>query len=360
MKNSAARFSTQLFLPTLPREPVFPSTRYQGSKLKIADWIWENIRDLHFEIALDAFGGTGAVSHLLKRQSKTVFYNDVLVFNYLIGLALIENHRVTLTESDIAWLLDTHTQVRYQDFIQQTFADIFFTDEENRWLDHVVGNIRALDDKYKQALAYFALFQACIAKRPYNLFHRRNLYLRTAEVERTFGNKTTWDTPFEEHFRNYIAEANAGVFDNGKPNVATQSDVFEIEGEFDLVYVDPPYVSADGVGVDYLDFYHFLEGIADYEHWADRIDHRLKHKGLIHSRSVWCDKNKIHDAFDRLFAKFRNSILVVSYRSNGIPSVGELTFLLQKYKGSVLEAERTDYQYVLSRKASQEVLLIAR
>ena len=35
----------------------FPKTRYQGSKLKILGWIWENIKDLKFNSALDAFGG---------------------------------------------------------------------------------------------------------------------------------------------------------------------------------------------------------------------------------------------------------------------------------------------------------------
>ena len=56
----------------------FPSTRYQGSKNKLTDWIWENIANLDFETALDAFGGTGAVSHLLKRKGKKVVYNDIL------------------------------------------------------------------------------------------------------------------------------------------------------------------------------------------------------------------------------------------------------------------------------------------
>ena len=34
--------------------PVFPSTRFQGSKLKIVDWIWGAIEGLKFEKALDA------------------------------------------------------------------------------------------------------------------------------------------------------------------------------------------------------------------------------------------------------------------------------------------------------------------
>ena len=37
----------------------FPSTRYQGSKLKFVDWIWNCIKDVPFNTVLDAFGGTG-------------------------------------------------------------------------------------------------------------------------------------------------------------------------------------------------------------------------------------------------------------------------------------------------------------
>jgi adenine-specific DNA methylase len=60
----------------------FPSTRYQGSKAKLADWIWEQIADLDFMTCLDAFGGTGAVAYRLKQAGKRVTYNDVLRFNY--------------------------------------------------------------------------------------------------------------------------------------------------------------------------------------------------------------------------------------------------------------------------------------
>jgi hypothetical protein len=52
-------------------------------------------------------------------------------------------------------------------------------------------NIGELNNEYKRAIAYSALCQACLAKRPYNLFHRANLYMRTQDVERSFGNKTT-------------------------------------------------------------------------------------------------------------------------------------------------------------------------
>ena len=58
---------------------VFPSTRYQGSKNKILDWISYSTKDLSFETVLDAFGGTGSVGYMFKKQGKQVFYNDYLM-----------------------------------------------------------------------------------------------------------------------------------------------------------------------------------------------------------------------------------------------------------------------------------------
>jgi len=344
----------------IEEDPVFPSTRFQGSKLKIVDWIWEAIKDLNFNSALDAFGGTACVGYMLKEKGKKVTYNDILKFNWYIGLALIENDSIKLTEKNVDFLLTRHSEIKYPTFVYDTFKDIYFTDDENRWIDMLVTNIDLLDDIYKKALAYFALFQACIIKRPFNLFHRKNLYLRFSDVERNFGNKATWDTPFEVHFQKFIAEANQAVFSNGQHNRALNLDVFDIKEEFDLVYIDSPYISKNGVGVDYFSFYHFLEGLINYSKWAEMIDYRTKHKKLKGNGSVWINKNQIHSAFDQLFEKFQNSILVVSYRADGIPSIEELLNLLKKYKQNVNELKRKNYKYVLSTNHSEEVLLIGK
>jgi len=37
----------------IENNPVFPSTRFQGSKLKIVDWIWDAIKDMRFHTVID-------------------------------------------------------------------------------------------------------------------------------------------------------------------------------------------------------------------------------------------------------------------------------------------------------------------
>jgi len=338
---------------------VLPSTRYQGSKYKIIKWIDYYTKDLKFDSVLDAFGGTGCVGYMFKKNSKQVFYNDSLKFNYYVGLAIIENYKTTLSDDDIDFILKKHSKIKYPTFIYDTFHNIYFTDEENKWLDVVITNIGQLKDKYKQALAYYALFQACIIKRPYNLFHRKNLYIRTAEVERSFGNKKTWDTPFEDHFRKFIEEGNNAVFDNKKKNQSFHSDSFDLDIKADLIYIDTPYISAKGVGVNYFDFYHFLEGIVFYEQWPNLIDEKSKHKKIKNGKNEWCNKGEIHQAFEKLFKKFQDSILVVSYRDDGTPTIDELVRMLKKYKKNI-EVKKLDYKYVLSNGNSKEVLIIAK
>jgi len=345
--------------PSLFADPVFPPTRYQGSKRKLAGWIWEQVRGLPFDTVLDVFGGTGAVGHRFKLHDKQVTYNDALAFNHQIGTALIENDRQRLSEADLVRIGRRDPAVDYDDFIERTFSGIYFTDAENRWLDVAVQNIPRIRDRHRRALAWHALYQSCIAKRPYNLFHRRNLYMRTADVSRSFGNKATWDRGFDDHLREHAAAANAAVFDNGRPCRALRADALDAPAGHDLVYVDPPYVSGRNVGVDYHGFYHFLEGLTDYTRWPGRVDYDSKHRRLKPIASPWTRAETNLDAFRRLFHRFADSILVVSYRSDGHPSVDQLHELLAEVKPRVRVATLDRYQYALStNRKSREVLLI--
>lgn len=349
-----------LFSEQVAHIAKFPSTRYQGSKQKFADWIWECIKHIPFNSALDAFGGTGSISFRLKEAGKCVTYNDILPFNSIIGKAIIENSNVKLEQNDIDVLLYKSPDIIYPSFIEDTFGDIYFTDEENRWLDIVTTNIRKMENPYKQAIAYFALFQSCIIKRPYNLFHRKNLYVRLQDVERSFGNKKTWDTPFEVHFRRFIEEANAAIFDNGENCNSTNHDIFDITPKYDFVYIDTPYLNESGIGVDYGDFYHFLNGLVDYENWHNNIDYNSKHLRLIRQPNVWNNPETIHMAFEQLFTKFQNTTMAISYRSNGIPSIDQIVGLLENIGKKVTIHQSSDIKYVLSTKRSKEVLIVAQ
>lgn len=275
--------------------------------------------------------------------------------------ALLANHGEELTAAEVDFLLEKHDWFVYDDFIERTFEGIYFTREENAWLDRVAQNIPLLDSPDRRAIAYYALFQACMVKRPYNLFHRKNLYMRLARVERSFGNKALWDTPFANLFRRFASIANYAAASAPQGVRVRCGDALGVDGSFDLVYLDPPYINMRGTGVNYFDFYHFLEGLLDCRSWLQRLDSSRKHLPLVGVKSPWNSAKEIRGAFAELFSRFRDSTIVVSYRDNGIPAKWELREQLEAVKGCVEVYEYGRFQYALSKdRVSQELLFVAR
>ncbi|HDY88523.1 MAG TPA: DNA methyltransferase [bacterium] len=333
-----------------------PTTRYQGSKRSILPWLYENFKTLNFKSVLDGFGGTGSVSYLLKLMGKKVTFNDALLSNYMTGVALVENQSVQLDRDDINFIFHTNGD-NYPTFIEDSFRGIYYTSEENRWLDKISFNIRMLGQKYKgevlkrkKALAYHILFQACLCKRPFNLFHRKNLYMRTARVDRSFGNKKTWNTSFRKLFLKFNNEISQKVFLTRFSHTTLCQDIMKIRRKkFDLVYLDPPYAKKKGGHPkDYYSLYHFFEGLIDYNNWATKINWNTKNRCLVRHKTGW-DVGTIEDNFDSLFNKFRESIIVVSYGDPGYPSINRIKEILKRYKPRV-QIKRKPYNYKLNHR----------
>lgn len=333
----------------------FPSTRYQGSKRKIIPFIYESVKNLKFESVLDAFGGSGVVSYLFKKMGKVVTYNDKLKFNYLIGKALIENGKVLLEERDLADLIYTKN-VNDIKIVEKKFKNIYYLKDENKWLDNIILNIFSMNHysknilEYKKSIAFYALFQSCMVKRPFNLFHRRNLYLRTNNVKRNFGNKTTWDTPFEIHFKKFIDEINTLIFDTGKTCKAINDNAFNLKNvDYDLVYFDPPYLSKDRTNEtsNYLKCYHFLEGLTNYFNWDELINYETSNLSFKFIENDF-NKDSIYKLYEILFYKFKKSKILFSYKIGGIPSIDYFVKLLKKM-GKVVKSRSIYYNYTLSK-----------
>lgn len=343
----------------------FPTTRYQGSKRKIVPWIYDCLKGIEFNTVLDAFGGSGMVSYLFKKMGKSVTFNDILRFNQIIGDSIISNNEFLLTDSDVEFLLKKVQNSKT--FISNNFQGIYYLEEENIWIDSIVYRIENLSKlyigdelKYKRAIAYNALFQSCLIKRPYNLFHRKNLEMRTRNVQRNFGNKTTWETPFQNHFRKFVSEINRSIFKSDLPCYTINKDVFEIDNiDFDLVYIDSPYIKrSDGhnESSDYLKCYHFLEGISNYEDWDSLIDNTTLNKRIKKDiiPNYFTPRNALN-IFEKLIERFQNSVIVISYKYGGTPSIEELTDMLHRYKQQVRIHDK-HYKYALNKQNGNAVL----
>jgi adenine-specific DNA-methyltransferase len=342
----------------MSRTVPFPTTRYQGSKQRLIPFLDGVISRLSFRSAVDVFGGTGVVSHYLKRLGKQVHFNDALRSSHATGVALIENDAATLDLERARELTRAAPGRAYDDVIARTYRDVYFLPEEDRWLDVTIQNVQSMDNRFERALALHALFQACLMKRPFNLFHRKNLSVRLADVQRSFGNKTTWERPFEALFAKAIESANRAVFDNGLRHTATCLDALACPLDAELVYLDPPYVRADGATFSYADGYHFLEGLTRYEEWPDRVDARRKHRPFKVDGSPFERASSHGEALFALLERARACPLVVlSYRTDGAPSIAALEAALEA-QGRDVAVHVKRSSYALSTRASGEVLVV--
>ena len=123
----------------------------------------------------------------------------------------------------------------------------------------------------------------------------------------------------EEHFLEQVEAFNRVVFDNGRRHTVKRADVFSLKPSgVDLVYLDPPYVPRSDDNC-YMKRYHFLEGLSCY--WKGvRIMEDTRVKKIEKPYTPFSYRKTAIEAFDRLFRLYRDSIIVLSYSSNGYPT----------------------------------------
>lgn len=319
----------------------FPSTRYMGSKEKIIEQIYEALKDLEFTSVLDAFSGSGIVSYLFKSMGKKVTSNDFLSFSSTISKAVIENNREILTDHDIQTVLVTNPNPYTK--ISETFQGLYFSDEDNKFLDNIWTNIdQNIINEYKRALILSSLARACYKKRPRGIFTYVGL-------DKYNDNRRDLKLSLKEHFLEAINNFNRTVLMNNKINCSESIEIVknDISGEFDLVYLDPPYFTLNSDN-NYSRRYHFIEGLMTY--WRDprtKIDFNTKTKKFKNIKSAFNNKSEVYAAFDTLIDKFKNSIIVISYSSNSLPTLEEL-----KYKLRTIGEKKDIYHYAIPYKYS--------
>ncbi|MEM8528246.1 MAG: DNA adenine methylase, partial [Bacteroidota bacterium] len=232
----------------------FPGTRYMGSKRKIINAIWEILSQYKFHSFFDAFSGSNIVSYFMKTKDKKVVTNDFMSMSYYMSKAIIENDNVVVSDEICSFLMETSNDYK---FINQTFSGIYFTDDENQFLDRVRGNIESLADEYQKAIAVAALVRACMKKRPRGIF--------TYTGNRYDDGRVDVKKSLRSHFVESVKLLNQAVFSNEYKCKAHNENIFDLkQGEgLDLVYLDPPYYNPKGDN-DYVRRYHFVEGIAKY------------------------------------------------------------------------------------------------
>ena len=312
---------------------AYPATRFMGSKSKLLSEIWNVASRFSFNSVVDLFSGSGIVGYMFKAQGKAVISNDYMAMSATFAKAMIENNCVTLPLHEAEQLLiNNHGS---DSFVSKTFKGLYYTDEENKTIDILRANIAKIEDPYKQAIAMTALIRACTKKRPRGIF--------TYTGHRYDDGRKDLQKTISEQFIEAVEAVNGAIFNNGKNNFAYCADAMDLNvTNADLVYIDPPYYSPLSDN-EYVRRYHFVEGLA--RNWEGvEIQEHTQTKKFKSYPTPFSTRNGAAEAFDKLFSKYADSILIVSYSSNSQPTQDEMIAIMSKYKQYV-EVVPIDYKY---------------
>src|SRR5699024_904314 len=116
----------------------------------------------------------------------------------------------------------------------------------------------------------------------------------------------------------------------------------DLKQRADLVYIDPPYYSPLSDN-EYVRRYHFVEGLVKDWHEVD-MQWNTKTKKFKNYPTPFSSRTGAYEAFDKLFEKHKDSILIVSYSSNSIPTKDEMLDIMAKYKKNV-DVVAVNYKY---------------
>lgn len=318
----------------------YPQTRYMGSKQKILAPIWDVVARFKPKSAIDLFAGSGIVSYMLKAQGIKVISNDYMWMSTTFTKALVENNASKLDRASAQALLEPAEDNDH--FVATKFKGLYYPDDENETIDNLRANIKRIEDEHEKAIAMMALIRACTKKRPRGIFSYTGHRYDDGRVDLR--------KSMSEQFLEAVDLINQAVFDNGQENKSINSNALELETLIpDLVYIDPPYYSKISDN-EYVRRYHFVEGLARDWNGVDIQEH-TKTKKFKSYPTPFSTESGTENAFEVLFDKYSDSVIVVSYSSNCLPNRERMIELLANHKKHV-QVVPIDYTYNFGNQAS--------
>jgi adenine-specific DNA methylase len=215
---------------------------------------------------LDAFMGAGSVALYAKALGFKIVATDIAERSIVVGRALVENSRVTLTKEDVLRLAAPHEGPPGR--VEQSYVPRSFTRDQARLLDRALSMAGEARDQAKGALLRLLAIRVALLAHPMSSIGVTNMP-RVAAGE--------FDAITESCLRSYIDGLrltrpdrlweiarliNGGVFE-GTAKVL-QADVLSMlpEIEADAAYFDPPYPGTSSYEREYRVLDEILEGSA--------------------------------------------------------------------------------------------------
>jgi len=328
---------------------------YQGGKRRLVPRIFKHLpRPAEAPTFVDAFLGGGAVSIWAKARGYRVICNDLAERAHIVGRALIENDRVTLSELDTVRLFPVHPEAGT--FVRDRFAPGVLTTKHAAFLDNALAVAREVAEP-KRWLLFLLLLKYVLRCRPMGNFGAKTI-VKQLEAG-------AWDEMNQHYVRDALArtihghpkalvekirrQINLGVFSNGKQNEAHRMDAFEFvrKVEGDVLYLDPPY-----------------PGTSAYETALRPLDEMLAGHPIEPEPSRFSRKDGLQALGELLDLAGRFPIWVFSY-GNAEASLDDVVRLVEKFR-PVQHAEAIRYVHCTGlagkehRERNRELLIVAR
>lgn len=314
----------------------FPEPQYLGAKYKHLAWINKFIPG-NVNVAIDAFAGSQSVAFLFKQLGLKTITNDFLNFNNQIGLALIENKNIKLTNEDVNILFQPAKNKKNFQLMEKIFTNVFFEREEAQFLDNFRANISLLDNSIKQAIAFAVINRSMTRKITMGHFGHTQALVYANNPERIKRNRSLI-RPIKKIFEELLSNYNNAIFDNKQDNKSFNTNILNLLPKLqniDLIYFDPPYCDSHA---DYQGFYHLLETYTEY--WKDKQFINGIRRYEPQRISGFDKKRDVIKSFKKLF-ELSNDIphWLISYNNRSYPEIGEFEKLISKYKNVTVEVK---------------------
>lgn len=217
-------------------------------------------------VFIDCMSGANSLALLAKHKGFRVLSNDCSERSYISQLALIENSKEKISESDIARLFVIAAN---SEFIEKTYCPKYFTRKIAQFLDNALAVIATIENRYKRALLQHLLICYMLKIRGFSRFGlaqdtkmieggKTIELLEFSTESRTKKTLMNLEHPFKI-LKGIAKDINYAVIDTGKECKASKQDVFEFlkEVKGDCCYYDAPYPGS----CSYEETYRVLDSV---------------------------------------------------------------------------------------------------
>ncbi len=306
---------------------------YIGSKYSIIDFLKASItktlemnketRPVNEMVFADLFAGTGVVCSSFKERGYSIIANDIQYYSYVICKHLIENN-VTLNNDRCTNLISELNDLQgvegfiYKNYalggtVNQEFKRMYFSDENAKKCDAIRIKLEEWkDSSYINKNEYYFLLAS--------LINSIDKYANTASVYGAFlkSLKKSALKPMVLTPLPYTSGSSTCKVYNDDISELIKS----VKG--DILYLDPPYNTRQ-----YCTNYHLLETIAKYDN--PNIYGKTGLREYSAQKSVFCNKNKVPQAFNDLIKNANFKYIFLSYNNEGLMSFDAIEKIMKKY-----------------------------